>query len=332
MPRLPSLPDYLQPYTAVNNLKGLCMPLKDWVLIIVSVWLSELAFASLPLPLAIVVYMAACFVIGFRQYGLYTVSHDAGHGTVFSSPWANWLVGTFPSGYLMCRSWTGELYAHIKVHHYEFLTPGDQTWSYFDEIGLPDSNRASVDAGTATVAERRLIVWVLNPFDGFMYVFRQFKNSFTFKHEDGLEKLIRAVYWVVIVAVCWRWDHCYMFLAYWMVPWIVVESKLDMLIDDVVDHYGIVTDANDPIRGQSRNREGWGLGVHNTNYHIVHHLFPKIPYYNAKAVHYLLLKHDPAYRAQPFYNGWDAVWRSIFHAKYDQPKSICTVDDTTTTS
>jgi len=38
----------------------------------------------------------------------------------------------------------------------------------------------------------------------------------------------------------------------------------------------------------------WVLGVHWEGYHLVHHLFPKIPSWNYKAVHEILMQ-DPKY-------------------------------------
>jgi fatty acid desaturase len=87
------------------------------------------------------------------------------------------------------------------------------------------------------------------------------------------------------------------FFLYWLVPYLTVFQVLTWFIE-ISEHYPLVAHAKIDIDA-TQNRfshpiEAFFTSIHNENFHLVHHLFPAVPFWNMKKAHQILLK-DPVY-------------------------------------
>ncbi|MBL4557764.1 MAG: fatty acid desaturase [Rhodobacteraceae bacterium] len=119
--------------------------------------------------------------------------------------------------------------------------------------------------------------------------------------------LFTATWLVVIGTVGWLgiWLE---FLLFWIVPLFTTTIAIGWCTE-LAEHYPLPQSENKRLL-MTRNRHGWWLerflfGRHDDNYHLVHHIFPTVPFHNLKKAHEVLLE-DPAYRQ------WDEVWGGIF--------------------
>jgi len=267
------------------------------------------------------VYVLVCIVIGFRQFGVYSIYHDAIHNVLCKNRWLNDILGTIFSGWLLCRSLGEHKYKHVNLHHTKLLTKEDPAVELYDSIGLPriheifqsDSKTPPkpLDSYPSEI-HSILVKYFLNPIHGMRYVLDEITESSA--HETKIEKTLRLFYTISLVSTITYSGYFYYLFYYWLVPWILVESKLDVLVDDISDHYGLPIKENNKkhiIMNNTRNREGWFVGVHNSNYHVVHHMYPKVPFWNLKKAHDLCMKNDVEYQKLPIFVGWGQIWGSI---------------------
>ncbi|MBV8700492.1 fatty acid desaturase family protein [Bradyrhizobium sp.] len=88
------------------------------------------------------------------------------------------------------------------------------------------------------------------------------------------------------------------FLLYWIVPYLTM-FPLFFYVRGVAEHFGSM-DYDDEL-GSTRTVipyfwERWFFAPHNINYHLEHHLFPGIPFYNLPKLSASLMR-DETYRA-----------------------------------
>jgi fatty acid desaturase len=103
--------------------------------------------------------------------------------------------------------------------------------------------------------------------------------------------------------------------------WIAARATVFHLITtfrEISDHVGLVPGT---LIGFSRNQVSHGLLTqffhpHNNGYHLVHHLFPGLPYYTWPQVHQLLLgwpDYAAATHCTHYFGGADSLTQSWTH-------------------
>eukprot|EP01133_Synstelium_polycarpum_P006698 gene6698-7790_t len=109
-----------------------------------------------------------------------------------------------------------------------------------------------------------------------------------------------------------------LFILYWAVPFATTTNIIGSLIE-LVEHYPLLELR--PGKRQalylSRNRISnnivinFLLSMHQENWHLVHHLFPKIPFWNQKEAHQLLMT-IPEYSNVHTTVGWTSMVKKMF--------------------
>lgn len=95
-----------------------------------------------------------------------------------------------------------------------------------------------------------------------------------------------------------HFDHTEYYFVYWLLPYLTIFQSITWFIE-LSEHYPMIKDAKTNLHA-SRNRfshwlEALFMSMHNENYHLIHHLFPKIPFWRLQEAHNILLK-DVEYR------------------------------------
>ena len=104
----------------------------------------------------------------------------------------------------------------------------------------------------------------------------------------------------------WRAGRLWSAVLFWLVPLVTTHAYIGSVME-LIEHTGLLgagPEAGQKSRNWKVETKGapffspWRLiGVHFDGYHLVHHLFPKVPSWAYHAVHEKLLDIDPAYRA-----------------------------------
>ncbi|MCC3436794.1 fatty acid desaturase [Microcoleus sp. PH2017_05_CCC_O_A] len=132
----PEIRKELRPCFELDNWHGLLELLEDWSIIAGVTLVSELVL-NRHLFAGVVVYVTAILIIGARMRALADLLHQSAHRTLAKNKVLNFVLGTFPSGYLVLQSFTGYYFSHIKRHHNYLGDPAlDPDYIGLQENGL----------------------------------------------------------------------------------------------------------------------------------------------------------------------------------------------------
>jgi len=213
--------------------------------------------------------------IGYMWMGMVTFMHDALHDTLFRNKLANWIFG------IVCMlpifaSFTGFRADHIEHHRH---------------------NRSPKDPDAFTMGHRRfadfLVFYAYAVIGGvlsfihfnFIYPFQRFTAKEWTIHI--FETVLKAgLYWAVLA---WAAEHDVLgkALGLWLYPVLVLSLLNSMRF--IAEHYGAPWDAGQmagtrTVISNPVNSFFWN----NINWHIGHHVYPSVPWYNLVELHRIL--------------------------------------------
>lgn len=265
--------------------------LQDWrsVLAIASVWgaiaIAAAVAATWPHPL---VLLAAFIVIGSRQFGLAVLMHDAAHGSLFRNKdlndWASQWLCAYP---IMSDT---KPYRPYHLQHHAFTETEKD----------PDLVLSRPFPVTKASFARKL----LRDITGVAGV-RRYYNSLrsTLKNRSGQNRplhrrLAHAAYRLrgflltnaLIFAAFALTLGPLWYIALWWGPMLTWYSLIYRL-RNIAEH-AMVPNRDDLSNTRTTLSSAWWrwiMAPMNVNYHLEHHIFPQVPWYNLPQVHRALL-------------------------------------------
>lgn len=250
----------------------------------------------MPHPL---VYAACVLVMASQQHALAILAHEAVHYRLYNNRLVNDIFGKL-AGWMISVSMLNYRIVH-RLHHNHLYQPIDpdlalqagyprgksylikrllkdvlglttiKNYAYF--YGLPGSNTASAKDSKRT---RQLID----------------DTSSALKHAASRDRIIAALFQVVVLAVAIATGWWFEYLVLWLLPLLTIFQGL--LRFRALAEHGAVPDTSD-VRTATRTTMAswwsrWLVFPHNVNYHLAHHLYPSIPHYRLKEAHRALEK------------------------------------------
>jgi fatty acid desaturase len=235
------------------------------------VWLTWVAWHASSAWTLVPVYIA----LGYLWMGMVTFMHDALHHTLFRSKAANWVFG------ILCMlpifaTFVGFREDHIEHHKF---------------------NRSPKDPDSFTMGKRGVADFVLfyaYALIGGVLSFVHFNFIYPFQRFGArlwaiqlFELALKAsVYWLVL---SWAADQGMLGKAFevWLYPVLVLSLLNSMRF--IAEHYGAPWDAGQmagtrTVISNQVNSFFWN----NINWHIGHHAYPTVPWYNLQKLHRLL--------------------------------------------
>lgn len=259
------------------------------------------------IPLAII-------LIGSRQRALATILHEASHGTLMGSKKLNKILGTYFSGYLIFQTWGSYKISHVLNHHYKLGDPDhDPDFKYYLRAGVYEEKKQ------AEFVKKFLITPLL-----FLNIFSNIRYLVTNRlmHSAGKAEYIKMLLTISIFAAIGSIiiGPKFIFL-YWVLPYLTVFQALTWFIE-LAEHYPMIGNAQDNLHA-ARNRfshpvEQFLTGMYGENFHLIHHLFPGIPFWNLKKAHLILLQDSEYAKLNASFGGIffssnfsQSLWQSI---------------------
>lgn len=270
---LPSRADFPKKLSHNPSWRTAQLFLVDWGIVLAAISISE--WAKNPF-----VFTLSVLVIASRQHALFVIMHEGAHGLLSSSrSWndrlANWFAA-WPVGFS-----TERYRLHHWIHHRYVNTEKDPDWvrkKDHPNWQFPMS-KARFWVTSAPYALGRGVLEML-------FALRVV----------GLRKsdIPAAVVYYGIVAVgltvtgTWR-----EFAWYWLVPYATVLPFLHR-VRNAIEHLGLPK--NHVLNG-TRNVIGspveqFFFGPHFASFHLVHHVFPFIPWHRLPAAHEFLCSYE----------------------------------------
>jgi fatty acid desaturase len=214
--------------------------------------------------------------IGYLWMGVVTFMHDCTHSVLFKKKWKNWAFGIF-STLPIIVTFISFKEDHLEHHRY---------------------NRTSKDPDAFTMGERGLgdfvlfyayvvlggILTILQ--FNFIYPAQQFRGRKLWIHL--LELSLRVVVYTGLVLWTSRHGVLDKFLALWLIPGYIFSLLNSVRF--IAEHYETPWNAGQlagtrTIISNQVNSFFWN----NINYHIGHHVYPGVPWYNLQKLHKELL-------------------------------------------
>jgi fatty acid desaturase len=264
-----------------NNYSGVVAVGMNVFFVGVAIAISEYNVWFLPLSI---------LLIGSRQRALATILHEAAHGTLCRNKGLNKLLGTWFSGYLVFQSWSAYRASHVQAHHTRLgQADEDPDYRFYVESGVYDTKSRNVFIYRHIVGPLILLNFLSSVF----YLVRHRLLGANSRRE--LPYVLAAVSAMALLGSLIVGPK--FFLLYWLLPYLTVFQIITWFIE-LSEHFPMVRYAKKDIEA-TRNRFSHALehfltGMHGENFHLVHHLFPGVPFYRLRAAHRILLK-DPMY-------------------------------------
>ena len=233
--------------------------------------------------------------------------HENGHGTAFRTKWANDVVYNIAS-FMLLREPTLWRWSHFR-HHSDTIIVGRDA-----EIGFPrPTPRWKVIVAYFNLIKGPQMVWVtaqhaVGRIDG---TTRELVPEEDFRR---VKWEARAFIAILVGVVAWAVSSgsivplLFVGLPSFYGAWLVVFFGITQhagLREDVLDHrLNTRTVYINPV---------FRFLYLNMNYHVEHHIFPTVPYYNLPALHREIKAYLPSPRPSMF-----AAYRELFHALRQQ--------------
>ena len=281
--------------TAKSDFRAWSLVLGNWLMIaaifaVVAAW---------PNPLTI---LLAMLLLAGRQLGLSVLMHDAGHRTLFATPWLNDVVGQWLCAAPVFNDLPSYARGHLE-HHRKAGTREDPD--------LP--NYAAYPVSGASF--RRKVIRDLSGQTGLKllgYIFRGASGVISRESRAGSLPLLRQLF-----------VQCLLFLALFAVGigwvylvWLGTFLTVFMLVIRIrqVAEHAAVPDLYDPDpRMNTRTVEApwWQLLIfapNGVNYHLEHHFMASVPCYRLAALR-AHLKQRHALDGVPVFRGYGQLLR-----------------------
>jgi fatty acid desaturase len=292
----------------LDNWHGFLQVLEDWLLIGLAIIFSLWSWQNLPLIFGILSYVLAIVLIGGRQRGLRVNNHQASHKSLAKNPQLNYCLGTLFGCWTLLESFSGYDDTHnskANGHHPQHGTDRD-----VDHIAVVRKGLYAPEV-TPNDVKRYLLTIPLQTPNYILFLFQR-------NHSEKLqERVFRLIYFLAVstVLIALGWGKYY--LIYWIVPLFTTANWLGAFIQ-LAEHYPLITKAEPKDIYLSRNRIfspfiNLFLGTHYDGYHLVHHLFPSLPFWHSRKAHEILMQ-DEVYASLHQETGLKSLVKQIIYS------------------
>lgn len=304
----PNIRRQIQNLHKVDNWNGLLMVLEDWLYIICAAGVSLWTWKNLSFFIALPVYLLAVAVIGCRQKGLRLVNHAGSHKTLAKNLKLNYLLSTVMGAWLVLESFSGYNDTHNSFqngHHPNLGTDLDVDHMAIVAQGL---------YGEGKTADRLRKYLLTIPTRTPRYIVFLLRNRVWNPRENKKERTARVIYLAILTGIIFYMGWTSAIILYWIVPLFTIAIWVGLFIQ-LAEHYPLIEMNYSIDIYVSRNRilnpiANIFIGTHHESYHLIHHLFPGLPFWQMKQAHHILME-DETYASLHQEVGWKALIKQM---------------------
>lgn len=258
----------------------------DWLLIASAIAFSEAWFNPFS-------YFLAIGLIAGRQHAFLSITHEGVHYRISHHHGWNDFVSDWFAAYPFF--FDTEMYrrSHIK-HHRHLNTMQDPDWAR--KVDQPQW-KFPIKMSYILKWTPRFVLW-----KG-LRDWLSFSLPMTGLYPFNMRLLAKRMpFYVMVYGAIAYFNVWTEFFLYWLVPFTFVFPSFQR-IRSVAEHFGMKY--NHELSSSRNVFAPWYecllFGPHQMNYHLVHHMFPSVPFYNLKAFNDILEK-DAEYREHAVQN------------------------------
>lgn len=289
----------LRALSKIDDARAARAIVEEWAMIAITIAIVHTFFHP-------ALYVLAIFVIGARQHALTVLGHDAAHWRLFSRRSLNEWLGNLLVQWPVFLSVEGFRKFH-GTHHQFTAMDGDGNrfiWKTHDADGKLTSEWSypKTRLGLVVKVLRRAAFLT-----GIRWIVRSFVAAWLFR-SSTVQLVVKIAWLAAIAAVLTFFGIWRELLLYWIIPfctWHVAAQYLRL----IAEHSGI--DGTGPYAVTRTTLatplERFFIVPRNIHYHLEHHWYPSVPWYNLPALHAALMTRD-GFRSQA------CVTRSLFES------------------
>lgn len=272
-------PAELKKLAALQPWKSTAAIAFDWTVIALAIAVSEYAGN-------VFVYLACAAVIAGRMHGLGVLMHEASHFRLFRNRKLNDWIGDVFTAWPILATVASYRLNHL-AHHQNTNTHDDPDWVVkLDQIAFKFPQKA-----WTAIKHMGGYLIAVQTFRDLAHVLPRISRSDT---STRGYKLLRFGFYIGVVALMAWLGLLWQFFIYWLVPYFTVLF-LFLHVRSVAEHFGDM-DYEADLDGTRTVKpyfwERWFFAPHNVHYHLEHHLYPGVPFYNLPALHKALMKSE----------------------------------------
>jgi fatty acid desaturase len=265
-----------------DNWHGLLALLTDATIISAAIYLCT--FSSIFYPLSLV-------VIGSRQRALATILHESSHRTLCRNYYLNKALGLI-AGWSIAQSYYRYRRSHVLEHH-PFL--GDERR---DPDTLNYLNRRLFERSHNSFIQKQFLL-VFSPCAIFINVTHLINdrlicyNYSALKFHQKIEYCAFILFIILILMGVVLTGYQSSFIWFWVIPYIVTFQAINWIIE-LAEHFPLTRIFENDLN-TTRNRMGGKIenfftGIHGENWHLVHHLYPDVPFWLLSKAHNVMMR------------------------------------------
>jgi fatty acid desaturase len=287
--------DDIARFTAKSDLRAWALVLGNWL----AIALIFAAVAAFPNPLVIILAM---ILLGGRQLGLSVLMHDAGHRTLFATPWLNGVVGQWLCAAPVFNDLPSYANGHLDHHRKAGTTEDPDLPNYAAYPVSRESFRRKVVRDLTGQTGLKLLGGIFRGASG--VISRE-------KRKSAMPVLRQLLVQFMLFLALWSAGIGWAYLV-WLGSFLTV-FMLIIRIRQVAEH-AVVPDLYDPDpRMNTRTVEApwWQKMIfapNGVNYHLEHHFMASVPCYRLKALR-AHLKKKRALDQVPVFHGYGELIR-----------------------
>lgn len=287
--------DDIARFTARSDLLAWCLVLGNWAMI-AGIFALVAAYTN---PLTVLLAMV---LLGGRQLGLSVLMHDAGHRTLFATPWLNDVVGQWLCAAPVFNDLPSYARGHLE-HHRKAGTREDPDLPNYAAYPISrDSFRRKMVRDLSGQTGIKLMGAIFRGASG--VISRETRSS---SLPVLRQFFVQFVLFLALYAAGIGWAY-----LIWMAAFLTVFMSI-IRIRQVAEH-AAVPDLYDPDpRMNTRTVEApwWQRMIfapNGVNYHLEHHFMASVPCYRLAALH-AHLKREHALDDVPVFRGYGQLLR-----------------------
>lgn len=234
-------------------------------------------------------YPAAVVVIGARQAALTVIAHDASHHRLLGSRRWNDIVGNLFAAWPTFIALHG-FRKHHGDHHRHLGLEGDGNRFIWRTHAADGALRPEwIYPKSAAELALKLAKRSVGP-SGAWWMVRGTLGSLVFR--GSWTELAARTAWTVGIGAALTVSHTWtLFALYWIVPF-CTWHMLAQYVRLICEHSGMPDASGQYALTRTtlaRPWERWLLVPRNIHYHVEHHFYPSVPFYNLPALHAALM-------------------------------------------
>jgi fatty acid desaturase len=244
-----------------------------------------------------VLYVATVIFVGARQHALAIIGHDASHFRLLKNRALNDWVSDLFAKWPTLGTTRGYRYFH-SAHHIHLGTEKDLNRVLWKTHTLDGELTKEWTYPKTALGLLGKIVYRGCGLTGLYWIYLRFKAMFTFGSKaQAAYNLLQLLFTATLFTLLTYFHLWKGYLLYWLVPfctWYIAANYIRLILE----HSAI--DGEAPYNATRTTTAGSLARLlvlsRATNYHIEHHLFPSIPFYNLRKAHEYLMQ-QPDYRS-----------------------------------